>query len=274
MSPNLTVVVENAAAQPALIAEHGLAVHLSAGGHNIMFDTSATPQALAANAAALSVDLAAVEAVVISHGHPDHTGGLPALLRARQGLQVFACPGVFARRCSDRPGQARRQIGWQSSPQELGRQGAIFHPVHAAQELAEGVILSGPIGGPQPAIDHFLAETEAGLVRDEFADELFLMLRGRGGWTVLTGCCHRGLANTLSVAADLSGGKPIAAVMGGFHLGSAGPAELEAAAAAIRTVNPGAIYPCHCTGRQAAEYLGRQFPGKVQQVHGGTRLSI
>ena len=100
------------------------------------------------------------------------------------------------------------------------------------------------------------------------------MLRGAAGWAVLTGCCHRGLANTLNTARDLARGEPIAAVLGGFHLGPAGPGELAAAAEAIRQANPSAIYPCHCTGKSGREYLARQFPDKVRQIHGGTRLTF
>ena len=72
----------------------------------------------------------------------------------------------------------------------------------------------------------------------------------------------------------LAGGEPIFAVLGGFHLGPASEAELAAAADAIRQVAPKVIYPCHCTGKPGREYLAREFPGAVEQIHGGTRLSL
>ena len=274
MSIELTIVVENTAVDKGLAAEHGLAAHIATGQRNFMFDASATPEALAANAAALSIDLSAIEGLVISHGHLDHTGGIAALLKARPGLRIYAHPQVFDQRFSDRSNQPQHQIGWQSGPERLAEQAATFCPVRSAQELAEGVVVSGPIPGPQPGIDRFLVQGQGGLRRDEFADEVFLMLRGAAGWAVLTGCCHRGLANTLSTARDLARGEPIAAVLGGFHLGPAGPEELSAAAEAIRQANPSAIYPCHCTGRPGREYLARQFPDKVRQIHGGTRLTF
>ena len=274
MGIELTIVVENTAKDEVLVAEHGLAVHIAAGGRSFLFDTSATPEALATNAKALSIDLSAVEGVAISHGHLDHTGGMPALLAARPQLKVYAHPDVFIERYSHWPNQPRQQIGWQFSPVALCGKGAVFCPVRAAQELTDGVVLSGPIAGPQPAIDRFLVQGPDGLVGDEFVDESALMLRGSRGWSVLTGCCHRGLANTLRTARDLAGGEPIYAVLGGFHLGPAGEAELAAAADAIREVGPTVIYPCHCTGKPGCEYLAREFPGAVEQIHGGTRLSL
>lgn len=274
MSIELTIVVENTAIDSILASEHGLAVHFVVAGRQFMFDTSATAGALAANAAALAIDLAEVEGVVISHGHPDHTGGIAALLAARPGLKVHASPAAFAERWSARAGQPQRQIGWLISPEALAEQGASFCPVPAARELAAGAVVSGPIPGPQPGIDQFLVKDEGGPVRDEFADELFVMLRGRSGWAVLTGCCHRGLPNTLREARELAGGEPIVTVLGGLHLGPAGPEELAAAAEAIRETNPDVIYPCHCTGSSGRQYLDTRFPGKVRQIHGGTRLEL
>ncbi len=274
MTIELTIVVENTAVEASLATEHGLAVHVASGGRNFLLDSSATPEALAANAAGLGIDLSAVDGVVISHGHLDHVGGIGAVLKARPGLRVYAHPAVFVERFSDRPNQPARQIGWRSGPEDLADRGGVFCPVQAPQTLAEGIVISGPIPGQQPDIDKFIVRTERGRRRDEFADEVFLMLRGGSGWVVLTGCCHRGLPNTLRAAGHLAGAEPIAAVMGGFHLGPAGPADLAAAADAIEQVNPVAIYPCHCTGRTGREFLAKRFPARVEQIHGGTRLSF
>jgi len=271
---DLTILLENTAVNASLATEHGLAVHIAGGGRDFLLDTSATPEALSANAAALGIDLSALDGVIISHGHLDHVGGIDAVLKARPGLRVYAHPTVFAERFSDRAGQPAREIGWRSSPENLADRGAVFCPVPASQTLAEGIIISGPIPGPQPDIDRFLVKTASGQKRDEFADEVFLMLRGQSGWVVLTGCCHRGLPNTLRAARALAAAEPIAAIVGGFHLGPAGPAELAAAADAIEQVNPAAIYPCHCTGRPGREFLAKRFPGRVEQIHGGTRLSF
>ena len=273
MSADLTIIVENTA-EDGLVAEHGLAVHIAADGRSFMLDASATPEALAANAAALSLDLAAVEGVIISHGHLDHTGGLPALLAARKGLQVYANPAAFARRWSARPDGPMHEIGWRSSPEILASHGVRFCPVETPHVLTDGLLISGPVGGPQPDLDRFVVQVGEELKADTFADELFVMARGADGWVVLTGCCHRGLKNTLHRAAFLARGEPICAVIGGFHLGRALPDQLADAGDALLAVDPKGVYPCHCTGKLGWEYLADKLPGKVHHVGAGTRLSF
>lgn len=274
MSVELTIVVENTAPDDSLVGEVGLSVHVAAGGLDLMFDTGATPEALLANAPALSIDLTSVEGVVISHGHCDHTGGIDALLTAGSGLRVHAHPGAFAKRWSDRPGEQMVPIGWQSNSNALERQGAVFYPILAPELLGDGVLISGPIGGPQPEIDRFVVRTEDGLIRDTFADEVFLMLRGSDGWVILTGCCHRGLKNTLRTGRFLARGEPIIAVVGGLHLAPANEEDLAAAVAALTEEGVERVYPCHCTGRRGSEYLAEHFIGQVEPVHAGTKLSF
>ena len=270
----LVVLVENTAAREGLVTEHGLSVYLSGAGRALLFDTAASPQALKANASALSIDLAAVEAVIISHGHSDHTGGLPAVLSARPGLTVYAHPAAFAQRWAARPGKPQREIGWRTSPAELADQGARFVPVEAPCRLGQDLLISGPIPGPQPPLDHFLVRDGRQLVADTFRDELFLMIRGAAGWAVLTGCCHRGLPNTLRLARELAGGEPIRMVLGGFHLCRADAESLAEAAAALAEADPELVYACHCTGRAGREYLARRLPGRVRALSGGMRISL
>lgn len=274
MSIQLTVVVENTSADESLAVEHGLAVHVAAGDWQLMFDTSSTPEALASNAAALLLDLSQVRGVVISHGHLDHTGGMAALLAARPGLEVYAHPEVFARRWAARPDHSMREIGWRSSAPGLASHGAVFCPVNSPDVLARGVVISGPIGGPQPKLDSFVIRRDEELVEDTFRDEVFLMIGGADGWAVLTGCCHRGLKNTLRKATFLARGQPIRTVIGGFHLGRATDEQLAEAGDALEQVNPELIYPCHCTGKPGREYLAQRFGEKVRQLHGGVRLKL
>ncbi len=270
----VTILVENTFAEESLAVEHGLSVHVAGGAEQYLLDASASPQALAANAEALSVDLSGLDGVIVSHGHPDHTGGLPAVLSGAPGVKVYAHPSAFARRWAERPDQPRREITWRSDPQALARAGGEFCPVERPLELPGGIVVARPAEGPQPALDRFVVETDGALSEDRFADELFVMARGASGWVVLTGCCHRGLPNTLSAARALAGGQAIHAVLGGLHLGRATPELLARAADALRGAGVERIYPCHCTGRAGREYLAGEFPGRVEQVHGGTRLSL
>ena len=96
----ITILVDNLARE-GLAVEHGFAVLVEAGGRKILFDTGQTGAVLGANADALGADLSGVEAMVLSHGHYDHTGGMPLALARAPGAAVWCHPGVFAPRWSE-----------------------------------------------------------------------------------------------------------------------------------------------------------------------------
>ena len=81
-SIRVTTLVENSVNTRDLQAEHGLAFHIQAGSRRLLFDTGQTDLFLR-NARQLCLDLKTVDAIVLSHGHYDHTGGLK---RAREDL--------------------------------------------------------------------------------------------------------------------------------------------------------------------------------------------
>jgi 7,8-dihydropterin-6-yl-methyl-4-(beta-D-ribofuranosyl)aminobenzene 5'-phosphate synthase len=143
----VTVLVENTSPSADLLAEHGLALLLETDRGAVLFDTGATPAVLAANAAALGVDLARVSAVVLSHGHYDHTGGLPAVLAAAPSARVHYHWRCTAQRWGQR-WWVRKPIGMPAvSRAALGRLRHVS--VGKPQALSEGLLLSGPIPGPE-----------------------------------------------------------------------------------------------------------------------------
>ncbi|MFW6133313.1 MAG: MBL fold metallo-hydrolase [Planctomycetota bacterium] len=273
MSIDATILVDDMSARPDLAAEHGLSVLLEGPGRTVLFDAGATAGTLRANAAALGIDLGAVDAVVISHGHYDHTGGLSAAVEARNGVVIYAHPAVWRRRFVARPHRRRREIGIGDDRAALERRGAVVRDVTSPLELTAWLTLSGPVPGPVGRT-HFLSETDAGLAPDAFEDEQFALVRGRRGLWVVTGCCHRGLGNTLRAASALTAGQRIVGVLGGLHLRGARPAAIEAAAGALRRAGAPRAYPCHCTGERSAERLGEMLSGQVRCVSAGTRLEL
>ena len=98
VSVQIAILVDNATSSDSIKAEHGLALMLSGPGRKVLFDTGATGQTLLANAAAMGLDLRDVEAVVLSHGHHDHTGGLLAAAEASGALEVYASSSLWRRR--------------------------------------------------------------------------------------------------------------------------------------------------------------------------------
>ncbi|HRU04958.1 MAG TPA: MBL fold metallo-hydrolase, partial [Candidatus Brocadiia bacterium] len=90
MSARIVALVDDRAERPGLEAEHGLSFYIEADGAPVLLDTGRSGGVLARNAAALGVDLGHVGAIVLSHGHYDHTGGLADALRLAPNARVFA----------------------------------------------------------------------------------------------------------------------------------------------------------------------------------------
>jgi 7,8-dihydropterin-6-yl-methyl-4-(beta-D-ribofuranosyl)aminobenzene 5'-phosphate synthase len=264
----LTVLVENTSPGSGLVAEHGLALLLETERGTVLFDTGATPSALVANAAALGVDLARVTAVVLSHGHYDHAGGLPAILAAAPSARVYYHWRCTAQRWGQR-WWVRKPIGM---PAESRRalDSVAREPVSGPRLLPEGVLLSGPIPGPPAAAQKgFLADSETGPRPDDFADEMFLLARTPSGFVVVTGCCHRGLENTLAYAQQLNGGEAVAVVVGGLHLLRVSDRGLEAVAVTLDAAGTREVWAGHCTGGKAMAYLAEHVGGRVQTLRVG-----
>lgn len=274
MSVELLILVDNSVANDTLRAEHGLSMLVSGRGRRVLFDAAASAEALLANADALGVDLSSLDAAVISHGHYDHTGGLEAVVRSRPGLDLYAHPRAFDSRWVDRPGKPLRDIACPHPIERLSQAGAVFRPVAKARRLDDWLVVSGPIAGPEGGREAFLVGKAGEMVADGFEDELFLLVEGQRGWTVVCGCCHRGLRNTLRAARSLAEGGALAALAGGLHLRSASPAELAETAKLLDHYGIENVYPCHCTGAEAVEFLQGALPGRVHPVAAGSRLVL
>ncbi len=261
----ITILVDNLARE-GLAVEHGFAVLIEAGGRKILFDTGQTGAVLGANADALGADLSGVEAMVLSHGHYDHTGGMPLALARAPGAAVWCHPGVFAPRWSVRDGQPR-EIGMPPAAREAltalpdGRLRRVTAPVPAVP----GVWITGPVPRLDPFEDtggpFFL--DPGGTKPDLLPDDLSLWMETPEGTVVLTGCCHAGLMNTLMLVRNRTGGRPLRALLGGFHLVNAGERRMARTLETLRTLNPALIVPCHCTGEAAVGVLQGAFGEKV-----------
>jgi 7,8-dihydropterin-6-yl-methyl-4-(beta-D-ribofuranosyl)aminobenzene 5'-phosphate synthase len=275
--------------EPALAqlrAEHGFSalVRVRKGGreHTILFDAGPTPDALAVNMGLLELDPGDVEAVVLSHGHWDHTTGLDGFARAlgRAGLPVVVHPEAWSRRRILMPG---RDPWLLPTTSKAGLEEAGFTIVEERRPsfLLEGAVL---ITGEVDRTTGF----ERGLpVQEAFRggrwepdpltlDDQALLVEVAGkGLVVLTGCGHAGIVNTARYALRLTGAQRLYAVVGGFHLGGALFEPLvPQVVAAFEELGPGVLCPTHCTGLRATSALADAFPGAFVQSAVGTRLEL
>lgn len=269
----LTVLVDNRAGFGCL-AEHGFALWIEHGDRRILLDTG-QGEVLEPNARTLGIDLGRTDALVLSHGHYDHTGGLPLVLSAAPRASLSCHPGVTEPRYSIRDGEARDIRMPQASMRALNalspdRLRWSGEPVR----LCEGLGLSGTIprrtdfedaGGPFFFDPH-------GHRPDPVADDQSLWIRTDKGLVICTGCCHAGLINTLTHLQDVTGEERIRAVIGGLHLGAASAERLEKTARALRDMGVGLLVPCHCTGEAATAWLVDHLDCEVHTGYAGLRL--
>jgi 7,8-dihydropterin-6-yl-methyl-4-(beta-D-ribofuranosyl)aminobenzene 5'-phosphate synthase len=267
----ITVLVENTAHGPSVLAEHGLSYWIEHGGKRILFD-SGQGNVLAGNAYKLKIPLYQLDALILSHGHYDHTGGVAEALKADQPVAVYAHPAAFARKYARNNNGTARSIGM-PYPSEKAIREARNQLIHTTQPTVvfDGLTATGPVprmsgfedtGGP-----FFL--DEACTQPDPLEDDQSVFIDTDKGTVVLLGCAHSGIVNTLQYIRQLTDNRPIHAVIGGMHLVGASPNRIERTIQELRRIGVGQLAPAHCTGMPATVALWTAFPNICVTCHVG-----
>lgn len=274
MNVELVILADNNADRDDLKAEHGLAILVSGPRRKILFDAAASGETLLSNAKSLEIELSTLNAVVISHGHYDHTGGLATVVQQRPGLPVYVHSGAFDRRWADRPGRPLKDISCPHSIEDLYQSGAVFHSISHPEPLTDWLVVSGPIAGPIHEGNVFVVRKAGEMVIDGFEDEMCLLVRGQRGWAVLTGCCHRGLKNTFRLARSLIHDEPITTLVGGLHLADDDQTGINETLQLIEKYSIRDIYPCHCTQPGAVRQLQQALGDRLHPLAVGSRVIL
>ena len=190
----------------------------------ILFDTGDRGVDLIKNMELLNVDPMKIEAVIISHDHWDHWGGLPAVIEEKPGITVYLPENVSP-----------------ELTEEIKALGGKFKFNSQLNCLSSGIYISPPL------------KAKFGL---EVIYEQALFIESEERFSIITGCAHPGVLEFAKLAQSVFPGKTPDIIMGGFHLVDMKKKELEKTFESLRKMGFSGIYPCHCSGESASEMTG------------------
>ncbi len=246
MHMKITVLTENTS-HCGLPAEHGISFYIETGAHKLLFDTGQSAL-FAANAAALGVDLRAVDTAVLSHGHYDHGGGLKTFLALNDHAPVYLSQYAFEPHWRG----AEKNIGLEDSLRTSDR--LRFCGEETA--IVDGLTLYAK-NGAEKAVDlgsfGLMMKRGGALVPDDFRHEHYLLIEENGRRVLISGCSHKGILNIVRwFAPDV--------LVGGFHFSKLPlDGRLESYARQLAGYDTD-YYTCHCTGVEQYRYMKQFMP--------------
>jgi 7,8-dihydropterin-6-yl-methyl-4-(beta-D-ribofuranosyl)aminobenzene 5'-phosphate synthase len=269
-----------------LIAEHGFSALVTVESHgrrsSVLYDAGLTPTALARNLDVLQVEVRELRALVISHGHADHHGGLEALFKrhGRARLPLVIHPEAWRERKLVFPTGAELRLP-PPNRQDLEAEG-----VEVIEEAGQSLLLDSTVlvSGQVERLTEFeqgfpihYAQTKAGWEPDPMIwDDQNLIVNVRGkGLVVVSGCSHAGAVNVIRNAQRLTGEERIAGFIGGLHLtGGIFEPIIQPTVDAFVAAGIARLLPAHCTGWKAVHQLARALPEAFVQPAVGTTVTF
>ncbi len=280
----ITVLIENrpSTTDSRLAAEWGLSLHVAFNGHNILFDTGASGS-FANNAEHLSVNIPSIDAVVLSHHHFDHGGGLLRFLELNSAAKVYLGRTPNGDCIGKKYGLINKYIGLDKTL--IADYPGRFETASEDIEILHDVFIFPRILGSHPkphGNKHLFLKIGNALVPDDFTHEIIMAIKEDGKFVVFTGCSHNGILNMVDTVASKFKSVPIKAVIGGFHLIGVPPlnfmagtkSEIRGLARSILDYPIEKTYTGHCTGTPAFKVLKSVMGERLIDISTGNRFEV
>lgn len=270
MNGRIIILSDNRTTDPRLQTEHGLSVYMESASGKYLLDTGASDLFIR-NAGILGIDLAEVDYCLISHGHNDHTGGLPAFLAInRQAKVVLSAhiPGAdYVSVCRHRH-SLTCDLDFAMQPDRfvfIQEDTTIGH-LHVYAQIARKHTM------PSGDRDLLVRNSDGEYVSDTFRHELAFVADG----ILFTGCAHNGILNILETVKE-----PVKMSIGGFHLLDSNPGrqyesdgQLRSIASSLAQDHPDvSFHTGHCTGDHCFQILAKTN-NNLHQFRCGEKIII
>jgi len=279
MKTRITILCENLVGKRVGSGEHGFSAFIETDKGNYLFDTG-SGHSIVANSLILNKDLRSIRKIFLSHGHYDHTGGLPEVLKLRGNIDVHAHPHVFLDRIAvlkENGKETKRFVGIPFKKAYLESLGANFIFNNNFIEVEKGLFLTGevprktPFEKPDPRL---FSEINGKTTQDIFLDDQSLILDTEKGLILILGCAHSGMINIINHVINKTGREKFYAILGGTHLDFLTPEQLEESIKSLKKMEIEKIGVSHCTGMRAAFRLHHEFGDRFSYGCVGSVLEV
>ena len=266
----IVTLVENTCGHEDCIAEHGLSIYIETEKHKLLLDTGQT-DAVVKNAETLGIDLSAVDTVILSHGHYDHSGGILPFAEENPEARI-----IMQKSAAEPHYNGERYIGIDTDILKLPN----IQLIDGDMELDDELFLFSGITGRRcyPQGNKKLSRMENGVqVPDDFLHEQCLVIKQNGKSWLLSGCSHNGILNIIDRYREIFGNAPDY-VITGFHMMKKDGEHTEAEKTVIiQTAQELAkmntvFYSGHCTGIPAFEMMKDIMRDKLIALHSGEEI--